>query len=394
MSKNNKRKESHEGESHKLMGFIQLGLVIVFIATSFFVSKALNGNKRALTSRSAETRSIFAETKDIAPDVFQISFKTTGIVQARAEVSVVPQVSGRIVMVNDAFFSGGQFEKDEVLFEIEPIDYELEVQRLESVVAQARTQFNLEEAEAAVANAEWKQINGDKPVPYLVARKPQKAEAWANLKAAKAQLENAKLALKRTKFSLPFAGHVLSSDLEKGQFVSANQSYGRVYDAASLEVQSSLEDKQLNWLLDSKDPDVKIQLTNRGETKEYNSVLKRGVSSLNPQTRFASVSFGFKDIPETLVPGVFVELAVQGPKLDQVLAVPLSALQKGDIVWAVDEQAKLYEIKGETVFANEDYVVLRGVDKAARIVTSKMPGAIAGMEIKTAEEYKDGGQNE
>jgi len=376
---------SHKGERHVVMGFIQLILVIAFVVGSFMISAMLKASKEPVGERAAESRVLFADTKKITPAPYRIAFETTGVVGSRSNLSIVPQVGGKVVSVNENFYDGGSFEADEVLFEVEAVDFELELRRLQSSVAQARTAYNLEEAESAAAIAEWKQIHPNKPAPYLVARKPQKAEAWANLKAAKAQLENARLDLKRAKFSLPFAGRVLSANLEVGQVISPGQSYGSVYDVQNLEVQTSLKDDQLNWLLRSETPDITIRYEHLGETKTAKGILKRGASSLNSQTRFAPVSIGFETPPENLIPGIFVELDIKGPIISNALSIPAAALQKGKVIWSLDAENKLQAVNQEIVFSNDEHVVIQS-SSAMNIITSKMPGAIEGILVKTADD--------
>ena len=394
-SKDTKKQEQeeydkhHRGEGSVFLGIVQLILVITFIAGSFLISGILKSNKQELGAREANNRVLFAQTQVISPAPYQIAFETTGVVEARSEVAVTPQVSGNVIAVNEAFFNGGTFKAGEVLFEIEPLDFELEMRRLQSAVAQARTAFNIEEAESEAAVAEWEQINGDQPVPALVARKPQKAEAWANLKSAKAQLENAELDLKRTKFSLPFAGRVLSADLEKGQYISAGQSYATVYDIDNLEVRVSLKDEQLNWLTASDDADITIEYEHFGEAKRYDGFVKRGVSSLNSQTRFATVSIGFAEKPDDLLPGTFVTLNIQGPQIENAVALPVSALQKSNKIWAVDDENRLYMPETNIVFNDDENVVVKGVGEPIEVVISKLPGAIEGMVIKTSDEDMD-----
>ena len=179
--------------SDKTKGLIQFILVIVFIAGSFAISFSLQSQKSSAGKNIGKERVVFVSAEVIQPEPYRISFDVTGNVEARADIGIVPQVQGRIIEMNENFFSGGLFKAGETLFRIEPRDFELEVQRLEAEVARARTTFNIEQAESKAALEEWRLINGSKKAPSLVARKPQKDEAWANLKAAKAQLENAKL---------------------------------------------------------------------------------------------------------------------------------------------------------------------------------------------------------
>lgn len=377
---------SEETSTDKIKGLIQLALVIAFVAGSFLASAALETERAIPKESDTADRVLFVETETIEPGPYQISFKTTGLVDARARINVVPQVSGRIVAVNDQFFEGGEFEANEVLFEVEPLDFELELERLQSAVAQARTAYNIAEAETEAATREWKMLNPNKKVPWLVARRPQKDEAWAALKAAKAQLKNAELDLQRTKYSLPHAGRVISSNIEVGQFVTSGQSYGEVFNPDAIEVRSTLEDQQLQWLFASQNPAVEIIASQQGLSKSYDGFLKRGISSLDPQTRFAPVSFGVKDEAATLLPGMFVDVKVQGPQLANITVVPASALQKEGVIWILDENNQLHAIEPDIAYADNDTVAVKNLGDTPNIVVSRVSGATDGMKARTVEE--------
>lgn len=380
--------------SDKLKGIVQLILVCIFIVGSFVVSGLLQTKRTPAGTSSDNERGVFVETQEVTPAPYRISFETTGTVEARANVSVVPQVSGRVVAVNEQFFEGGVFEAQSVLFEIEPKDFELEVQRIKSDIARASTNFKLEQAEAEAAVAEWEQLNGDKKVPYLVARKPQIAETWAALKAAKAQLENAELDLERTKFSLPFDGRVLFSNLEQGQYVSAGQSYGEAFDVGTLEVVASLKDQQLEWLMGSENPDVKITTTYLGQEKTYGGVLKRGASSFGAQTRFATVRFGFAGGVVDLLPGVFVTLTIQGPELQDIALLPAQAMQKNGVVWLVDADGKLKSLTPEIAYADGQFIAVSNIDETVSVVTSRASGATEGTAVLQSDRLSKEGDDE
>lgn len=368
--------------SDKTKGLLQLVVVIAFVFASFIGSALLQVNKDKPQQRSGETRKLYVQTVTAAPGPYQIQFETTGLVGARADVNLTPQVSGRVIAVNDNVFAGGSFEADDILFEINPLDFELEVQRLEAAVAQARTAFNLEEAEGEAALAEWKILNGDKPAPALVARKPQRDEAWANLKSAKAQLENARLDLERTQFSFPYAGRVLSSNLEIGQYVTSGQSYGSAFNLSSLEVQASLEDQQLKWLYGNRKPDITISIKIQNETRMYDGFVKRNAASLDPQTRFASVAFGFTDPPDDILPGMFADLSIQGQKLQNVTVIPASALQKEGVIWLVQDDNTITAYTPNIVYANNDHIVVDGLAGERRVVVTRVSGGTDGLEVE------------
>lgn len=376
-------------KTEQIKGYIQLAFVAAFIIGSFTLSALLGVKKAPVRGEDAPVRVLSVEAMRVAPGAHQISFDATGLIKARAEIDISPQVSGRIISVNDNVFAGGTFEPGELLFHIDPTDYQLAVKSLEATVAQARTAYDLEKAESAIALAEWKQLQGDAPVPPLVARKPQMAEALASLKAAQAQLDDATLDLERTVFALPFKGRVVSSMLSTGQHVSAGQSYGTAYDMQGLEIQVSLDEQKLAWLLETAQPDITVKVRYKGTEHSFKGVLKRSAAELDSATRFAQVAIGFDDsalqsaqASEALLPGLFAAVSIGGPVLDDLIAIPARAVQKGGTIWVIDPATQT--VKAATpdiVYSDGARLLLRGFDNGALIVTSKLPGGSDGMTV-------------
>lgn len=371
-------------KDHRI-GFIQLGLVLIFIIGSIALSKLLKSSYERPGQNEAIDRILVVETVKVFPQDYRITFDTTGVVRARNQINIVPQVSGRIIHVHESFFEGGSFHKDDVLFEIEPRDYQLDVKRLDAEVARASTALELAAAESEAAHAEWKQLNGDEDVPSLVARKPQLAEAKANLQAALAQLEDANLNLERTKYSLPFSGRVISSNVAIGQYVMAGQSYGVVFDSGSLEVSASLVDQQLEWLLNAQDLDINIIVTFMGKRRHFPGELKRTASSLDVGTRFATVYFSFKDEVIELLPGVFAEITIKGTEMQGVTLIPSTALQSQGVVWRVATGQVLEMWSPQIVYMDDDVIAVTGLDTETEVVISRISGATDGMQITTVE---------
>lgn len=377
---------SDEKISDTRKGYIQLIFVVVFIIASFVISSLLQTKRTPTGKNSASERALYVETQEILPGPYRIAFETTGVIEARANVNIVPEMSGRITSISDQFFEGGVFKASSTLFQIEPRDMQLEVQQLKAKIAQASTNYSLEKAESRAANEEWKQLNGDMEMPDLVARKPQIAEALANLKAAEAELEKSKLDLSRTRFTLPFNGRVLSTTLEKGQYVSAGKSYGEAFDVSALEVSASLEDKQLEWLLSVKNPNIEIRATYLGKEKVYKGFLKRSPASFDAKTRFATVRFGFGSAITDLLPGVFVTLKIQGPELQDIALLPGQCMQKSGLIWIVDAEGKLRSLKPEIAYADGRQIAISNITEPMTIVTSRLSGATEGAAVLSDEQ--------
>ena len=370
--------------SDKTKGLLQCLLVVLIIIASFTISNILGTKQAPLESNYGGDLLLKVETVEVSPGPYRIAFETTGNVQARSEISVTPQVSGRIEQVSQRFFEGGVFQAGETVFQIESLDFELEAERLKAEVARAETNLLLEQAEAEAAIAEWQQIHGDKDPPDLVVRKPQVAEARANLLAAKAQLANAQLDVERTRFSLPFNGRVLTSNLAKGQYVNAGQSYGTVFDIETLEVGASLDNRQLEWLLTSENPTITITVNSLGKSNKFQAYLLRGVSSFNEQTRFANVNFGFEEVGRSILPGMFVDIRIEGSQLDDILLLPVESLQKDGRVWHVNGDETLSFFRPTIIYTHEKYLAARWNGRPINVVTTRLSGAIEGMRVEAS----------
>ena len=370
----------------KISGFIQLIAVIIFIGAALAFSALLQSSKKPIQNGQKTERILFVEADSFSPAPYALTINTTGTIESRAAVEVVSQVSGRITAVNDNFYEGGRFTAGEMLFQIDPRDFELEVQRLEAEVASAQTTLELEQAESLAALEEWKMLNGSKAAPDLVLRKPQQQEAAARLKAAEAQLANARLDLERTTFTLPFDGRVLSSSVNIGQYIAAGQSYGSVFDLKSLEVQSTIDENKIKFLSPAESLDVKITAQQIGESKSYTGYLKRSAAALDTQTRFAPVTFGLKDQSSDLIPGSFVNIAITTPPFDDILAVPTTARQKDGSIWQIREDSSITPLTGYHIVYNDGQTLaLSGVSQNVRLVISSLPGAIDGMRVQIRE---------
>ena len=146
------------------------------------------------------------------PQKVQVIVEGQGTVRPDAQVNLVPQVSGVVVWKAAEFEPGGSFAKGDLLFEVDPRDYQLSAAQADAQVAQARYLLELAQEEAAIARQEWERIRteGEEPT-NLVLRKPQLRAAEANLQSAEARYAETQLRLERTKVHAPFNGRVRSA---------------------------------------------------------------------------------------------------------------------------------------------------------------------------------------
>lgn len=136
--------------------------------------------------------------------------------RATEQVEIRPRVGGVIDKV--AFRDGVQVEKGQLLYEIDPRPYATEVARAEATLVQAQAQLRLAEAEQArgQALARTQALSRE----AIEQRDAGKAVADANVRAARAALEAARLELDFTKVRAPIGGRINRTLVTAGNLVN------------------------------------------------------------------------------------------------------------------------------------------------------------------------------
>ena len=376
--------EEEHSRSYGWKSYLQFGVVLVFLVAAFILSQMIGTEERIQPSPEA-SKPLLVRTVEVHPETRPVIFRRTGNVEVNGVINVVPQVSGRVIKVADNFNDGDIFEAQSVLFEIEPEDFVNQVDIAQAEVERAETELALQEAESRAAIADWKSLNGSKAVPPLVAQEPQMEQAKANLKAAKARLNDANLALSRTRFSYSFPGRVIDTDIEVGQYLQAGQAYGTVYAKGSLEITIPVEDKILNYI--DRDSKVRIQAGTFGGEQILDGRIDRIGSELDRETRFVNLIVEPEgDDWDALLPGVFASVELIGTELSDIWVLPNGTLQGTEAVWIVSQDNTLMRYQPKIISVQDNVTLAVGTGESVRLVNGLLKAGSDGMKVRVIEE--------
>jgi RND family efflux transporter MFP subunit len=141
----------------------------------------------------------------------------TGHLEAVDVVEVRPRVSGYVERV--AFTEGAEVRKGDVLFVIDPRPYAAEVARAEAELARSRTRLEL--ARSEMQRAERLLAVQAISREEFEARASSSRELEAEVRAAEAALETARLNLEWTTVRAPISGRVGRAQVTPGNLVQA-----------------------------------------------------------------------------------------------------------------------------------------------------------------------------
>ena len=136
----------------KRPGAFQASVVALLIVAALLIFAAM------MTSREEVTRQrmtlpaprVNVKAADVGPTRVRITGE--GTVSPLREIDLVPQVGGRVVFMSPDLVDGGMFEKGDVLFRIDPVDYELAVKAARARVKDLESKLMLTEEEAEAAD--------------------------------------------------------------------------------------------------------------------------------------------------------------------------------------------------------------------------------------------------
>ncbi len=323
-----------------------------------------------------------------------VSAEATGRVEAKYSVDLVARVPGFLIK---KYFKEGDFvKKGQLLFQIDPREYQIEVNNSLANVNQYSALLKNAQQELNRANALIKEdlISRSDVDQSLAVRNQNKAL----YDAARQQLELARVNLGYTSIKSPIDGRIGKVNITEGNYVTATS--GALVNISSVNpvyVTFSLKSDDFVKLLRGsnrfKDAQVKVQF-NDGTWYDKIGTVNFVDNKIDKDSGSISLRATFDNSKMWLTPGDYMKVEIVAPKLVKYMTVP-QACTKGDAmsgyyVWAVeDNKAVRKNIKVSDVI-NNNWVVDGGLNLDDVIVVSGIQNiASEGQKLKPVKKTND-----
>jgi RND family efflux transporter MFP subunit len=383
----------------KVKKLIRLSAPLLVLIAGVVIVQVLVAAKPEPEKNDDEARKVSLYVDEVKSEMVTVSVKTQGEVRPKTEIDLIPQVSGRVVLMSESFNEGAEFLPDSVLLKIDDADYQVAVIRAEADVASAQTALERELATAKIKEDEWS--NGrqtQEPTQYAL-NLTQVAGAEAGLRSARADLKKARLDLQRTEIRVPFHGRVRERNVGIGQYVTAGSRLGRVFSINTVEVRLPLTDTQLGELnlplgFMSNDfeeaPRVSFRASMGNRDYFWQGTIVRVDAAVDQDTRLIYATAEVADpyglaasegMPMAV--GMFVSAEIEGIDEQSAYVMPRLALRSQDKVYVINSENRLEIRTVDVLSTSEDRVlVTSGVSPGDRVVTSTLPNPVDGMEVE------------
>lgn len=324
---------------------------------------------------------------EMKPTSVPVRAEAVAQTEGAKEVEVRPRVGG--ILLKKLFQEGEPIKTGQVMFQIDPVPFQIAVQQAEAQLAQQKARIIQTQREAdrlkglldtqSISQREYDNAVSDNAV------------ATASLLQYEALLREAKLNLSYTSVTAPTSGIAGRFQFSEGALVSANTSLlTTIVQLSPIWVRFSLSDSELATLggkLNSQSvKNVQLVLSDGTEFPESGK-LNFSASEIDPALGTQQLRAVFDNADRSLLPGQFVRARVTTGTRDGVFIIPQTAVLTGDqgkFVYVVEKDANGKEVANirpiqEGNWEGDNWIILGGLKEGDKVVVDNLikirPGA-------------------
>jgi membrane fusion protein (multidrug efflux system) len=357
-----------------------------------FVLTGCNADVAAQQSGTAPNPEVSVQT--LQQSVVTLTRELPGRTSAHAVSEVRPRVTGTIR--RRVFEEGSVVEAGDILYELDPTPFEAThrnaqaaLKRAESAVPSARARFD---------RYQRLSINDVVSQQDLDEARTQLLQAEADVAAATAALETARIELGYTTIVAPIGGRVDASNVTQGALVTQDQAQPltviRQHDIVNVDlVRSSASLLALNKALASNDirsngefVTVELKLED-GSRYPHPGKLQFSGSAVSQSTGMVSLRAVFPNPNGILMPGMYVRALVEEGFVQDRFLVPQRAVSRNArgqaIARFVNDEMKIEErILAVDRTVGNNWLVSDGVADGDRVVVEGSQRAAVGQQVR------------
>lgn len=371
-----------------------------YVILSFFLALSLSSCKeeQQQTPAQAQQRAIEVEVITLATSRVSLETDLPGRTNAYRVAEVRPQVNG--IIKKREFVEGSEVQAGQLLYQIDPASYQAQYDSAKASLARAEAS----EHSAKLRAERYDTLVKTKAVSELdqIENEANWKQAMADVAAAKAALNTAKINLDYTRITAPISGIIGKSLITEGALVTAQQStpLAIIQDLDPIYVDMTQSSADLTRLkrefvqLSKKNPDefnkseVSIILED-GSEYPYKGSLEFSDVTVDQSTGAVTLRTIIENPSQDLLPGMFVRAKLSNGFQDTIVipTASISRNQKGEpMVMVVNQESKVETRMIQTGRNTENGIIVQtGLNPGDKLITAGLQNIRPGATVTAVE---------
>lgn len=359
-----------------------LGLALVAVA--FFGAKTLVDNKnkpKPVVPKVVKT----VLTDTVKNTTVPIVIQANGNLTAKQRVELYSEVQGIFKTGNKLFKPGQKYNQGETLIRIDASEYYASVQSAKSnlynSIAAIMPDLRLDFPDVF---PKWQSyLNGfdlNKTTPKLPEISNEKENYFITgrgIVSAYYNVKNLEQRLAKYRITAPFSGILTEALVTEGTLVRNGQKLGEFINPSVYELEVAVSKSFASVLKEGEN----VSLSNLEKTENYTGTVSRVNGNIDATTQTITVFIEVKhpDLKE----GMYLEANLDAEKVDNAIEIDRNLLLDSQEIYVVKDSL-LDVISAKPIHFSETKVILKDVPNGTIILRKPVPGAYAGMRVKSS----------
>lgn len=358
--------------------------IIIFCTVIIIIFLWITGNNT--TTSENDNEPFIVETKKIILQSLEPEYFFYGNIKAKSQINILSKLSGKIVKISPKVLNNSYFEKDEVIFELDPFNYQQELlekkaklrellneldsknliykevkqqkeisernyNRKKKLLGDIVTKKNLEDAANNLSMSTTNVLDIESKIKSLE----------TNIDIAKTQVKVANRNLRDTKYRAPFNGKLSNSIIEVGLELSAGNLLGEFIDINNLDVEFFIGENTYTKFENLMKKKVSVIWKKSNYKNQYkaeifyiDSIVNKERAGLNLKANLEEIS-----INDPIKPGVFVQVMLKGNSINNAFLIDENFIYEDDFILTL-EKGKVIKQKINIIGFVKDKIIVAG----------------------------------
>jgi multidrug efflux pump subunit AcrA (membrane-fusion protein) len=368
---------------------IKVGSAIIILLAGAGMMQLLGNSKAESKKRAEKPEFRLVETMIPYAETIKLQVEANGTIESKEQITLVSQVSGKLVYAKGNLKSGLFVEKDELILQLDTREAEnalyLHRANLINAIVKMIPEFLSDDVQVYQKwNNYLSSLSIEKATPEL----PQPESDREKIKVSLHQVFNQYYAVKNAELHLeyhsiraPFSGTIHGEGISAGTIIPAGKNLAILEDAVHLEIKVPLTLNQITMLDPENNGEVSIHSEGNSTPLQGKIVRQERRLESQSQSLFLHIALENPTLEPAFLPGNYVSLQISGRELTNVCRIPRHLLQEENQVYTY-QNAALHKTEVQVMgFLGNEALILNQLPQEAELITSILQKPIPGMPL-------------